>query len=186
MLPSRLMTSAVAKQGAIDHAFGAEHNRDGCLCGLCRNGGPGAFEKCRVRRRHRFPESPVPRGETLRKTNDAGVLDGRLGDCLHGQGDRLLGSRREPEVGECDSERVHILNSNLIPERGVWCPVSRSSGRDPPGRLAGICVHSARQNQVPPNTATGYKSFAPRPVLPALILSTTPPIGCDHFQQSVI
>ena len=38
-------------------------------------------------------------------------LTGGLIDGLLGERDRLLGSGREPDIGECDSKRVHTLAS---------------------------------------------------------------------------
>ncbi len=96
------------QQGAIDDAFGAENNPEACLRGGRCNGGPGALKERRVGGRHRLPHSSVAGNEAFREANQAGTLDGRLSDGLFGRGDRLLGSRREWDVGECNSKRVHL------------------------------------------------------------------------------
>lgn len=94
------------QQGVIDDAFGAQNNREGCFGGGRRNGGPGAFEERRVWGWHGLPHSSVAGREAFRKADETGTLAGRLRDGLYGQRDRLLGSRREPDVGEGDSKHV--------------------------------------------------------------------------------
>ena len=118
IVPSRLMTSARDQQGAIDDALGAENDRDVRLRGGRCNGGPGAFEERRVGRRHRLAHAPVAGNEAFRKADEAGALDGCLRDGLFGQRDRLLGSRREADVGEGDSKHFAIGSPDfiLIPE----------------------------------------------------------------------
>src|SRR5262249_5600884 len=64
-------------------------------------------EERSVWRRHPLPHSSVARNEAFRKADEGGAFDRRLSDGLFDQCDRLLGSRREPEVGERDSKRVH-------------------------------------------------------------------------------
>jgi hypothetical protein len=90
------------QQGAIDDAFGAQNNCEARLRGDGRNGGPRAFEKGAVGRRHRLSLGSVARNVALRKTNDLYSLAGCLSDGLFGQCDRLLRACREPDVGECD------------------------------------------------------------------------------------
>ena len=109
IVPSRLMTSAVMSRAPSTMRSVPRTTARFAFAAAAANGGPGAFEERRVGRRHRLPHSPVAGNEAFRKADEAGALDGRLSDGLFGQRDRLLGSRREPDVGECDSKHVHLV-----------------------------------------------------------------------------
>src|SRR5207245_10058087 len=108
---------------------GAEQQRGGRPRGGGRSRGPGGFEERRVGGRRRLPHSSVAGSEAFRKADEACALDGRLSDGLFGQRDRLLGSRREPDVGECDSKHVHVVIPILA---SFWnrtrCPISLRIG----------------------------------------------------------
>ena len=58
MVPSAIDHQRGGKQGVIDDAFGAENNRDVCLRGGRRDGGPRAFEE---RRSGGGTDFPMPR-----------------------------------------------------------------------------------------------------------------------------
>src|SRR5262249_2942673 len=90
IVPSLLMTSAVANKAVIDKAFGAENDCYGRLRGSRRNIGPRTFEERRVCRWHRLPKPSVTRNKAFRKTNQPCRFGGDLGDGLLGQGHRLI------------------------------------------------------------------------------------------------
>ena len=112
-------------QGIIDDALGAEHNGNAGLRGDGRNDGPCAFEERTVGRRHAFPRRAVARNEALRKTDEAGALDRCLVDGLLGQRDRVLGRRREPDIGERDSKSSHGGRPNSSPKPVLGLPRTR-------------------------------------------------------------
>ena len=131
IVPSRLMTSAVINRAPSTTRSVPRTTATFAFAAAARNGGPGAFEERRVGRRHRLPQSPVAGNEAFRKADDAGALDGRLSDGLFGQRDRLLGSRREPDVGECDSKHVPLVitlhSASAFHRRADWAGASKYS-----------------------------------------------------------
>ena len=96
------------QQSVIGDSLGAKYNRDLGLGGGRRHGGPGAFEKRRVGRRHRLPHSSIAWNKAFRKADEARALDGSFTDGLFRQDDRLGGSCREPKIGQSDSVGVHF------------------------------------------------------------------------------
>ena len=98
------------QQRAVDDALGAEHDRDVALAGRrrdrrttrargTRGSGGGTL----------LAHAAIARHEALRKADDVGARGARAGDRVLGRRDRLVGSRREREVGECYSQPGHAL-----------------------------------------------------------------------------
>ncbi len=101
------MTSTGGDQAGVDDALRAEDDGEIRFRRGCGDGGPGPFEERRIGRRHVLPRAAVTGDEAFREADETGVFDERSSDRLFGQRDRFRGSRRELDVGECDSKRVH-------------------------------------------------------------------------------
>ena len=95
-------------QPSLGHAFGAENHSDIRLAGSRCDANPGAFEKCRIGRRHLPSHEPVAGYVAFRKADQASAFDGCLRDSLLCQGDRFLGCGRELNIGEGDPKNAHI------------------------------------------------------------------------------
>ena len=85
--------------------------------------GPGAFEELGIGRRHGLADPSIAGDEAFREADDPCSLDGGSIDGLLGERDRLLGSGREPEIGECDADDCH---TNLLLPGVLGSPVCQS------------------------------------------------------------
>ena len=65
------------------------------------------FEECSIGRRHPRSSRSIAGDVAFGEANEVGMVDGRLRDGLFSQRYRLRGSRREADVGQCDSNRAH-------------------------------------------------------------------------------